>query len=316
MPEVFRQEQIEQIMRKHFPSTNVTRIQPVTTGKFNSSYFVSTAENDYVVRIAPAKSEFFVFYEKNMMAQEPELHQIIRQQTSVPVPEIFVYDTDHDIIANDFLIMQRLPGRPASDARFLTNRLWHKALFQIGDFLRQVHDLTAEHYGYLGAHHPMPPQQTWHEAFAIMWSKMICQLGEINAYSENDVQFLLDLFEKHSDIFHRDVPASLLHMDVWAQNILVDANGNVTGLLDWDRALWGDPEIEFAVLDYCGISEPAFWHGYGRERDESPDAKIRFVFYYLYELQKYIIIRGKRNGSWSQAMQYKAESLRIAQQLA
>ncbi|WP_256973118.1 aminoglycoside phosphotransferase family protein [Nostoc sp. T09] len=59
----------------------------------------------------------------------------------------------------------------------------------------------------------------------------------------------------------------LLHMDVWFQNILVDSAGNVTGLVDFDRALWGDPEIEFAVLDYCGISEPAFWRGYGRERD-------------------------------------------------
>ncbi|OUL36382.1 hypothetical protein BV372_08175 [Nostoc sp. T09] len=59
----------------------------------------------------------------------------------------------------------------------------------------------------------------------------------------------------------------MLHMDVWFQNILVDSAGNVTGLVDFDRALWGDPEIEFAVLDYCGISEPAFWRGYGRERD-------------------------------------------------
>ncbi len=47
-------------------------------------------------------------------------------------------------------------------------------------------------------------------------------------------------------------------MDVWAQNILVDSMGNVSGLVDFDRALWGDPEIEFAVLNYCGISEPAF----------------------------------------------------------
>jgi len=57
------------------------------------------------------------------------------------------------------------------------------------------------------------------------------------------------------------VPASLLHLDAWAQNILVDEAGNVTGLVDLDRALWGDPGIEFAVLDYCGISEPVFWRG-------------------------------------------------------
>ena len=42
---------------------------------------------------------------------------------------------------------------------------------------------------------------------------------------------------------------------------LVDANNKVTGLIDWDRALYGDPEIEYAVLDVCGISKPAFWEG-------------------------------------------------------
>ncbi|HIC89615.1 MAG TPA: hypothetical protein EYP04_09470 [Anaerolineae bacterium] len=65
----------------------------------------------------------------------------------------------------------------------------------------------------------------------------------------------------HRERFQRPVPASLLHLDAWAQNILVDEAGNVTGLVDLDRALWGDPGIEFAVLDYCGISEPVFWRG-------------------------------------------------------
>jgi len=79
-------------------------------------------------------------------------------------------------------------------------------------------------------------------------------------------------------------------MDVWSQNILVDSAGNVTGLVDFDRALWGDPELEFAVLDYCSMSEPAFWQGYGSERQQSLSARIRQKFYLLYEMQKYMPI--------------------------
>ena len=306
---------IEKLMKKHLFASE-PGISRIPTGKFNTSFFVSTEKEDYIVRIAPPQDAYFVFYEKNMMAQEPELHRILRERTNVPVPEIYVYDTDHDIFPNDVLIMQGLPGTPASDAQFLTSLMWDKVLQQIGDFLRQVHAITAQQYGYLGAHQPMKPQDTWHEAFAIMWSKMIRQIMEIEAYSEEEGQFLLELFDTYKDVFQREVKSSLLHMDVWAQNILINSSGKVTGLLDWDRALWGDPEIEFAVLDYCSISEPSFWYGYGQERDESPEARIRMLFYFLYELQKYIIIRGKRNGSWEQAMQYKSESLRIARQLA
>jgi fructosamine-3-kinase len=96
-------------------------------------------------------------------------------------------------------------------------------------------------------------------------------------------------------------------MDVWSENILVDECSAVTGLIDWDRALWGDPEIEYAVLDYCGISEPAFWEGYRKERDLSTEARIRQVFYLLYELQKYIIIRQGRGNDSARAKQYKQQ---------
>ena len=105
-------------------------------------------------------------------------------------------------------------------------------------------------------------------------------------------------------------------MDVWAQNILADDEGRLTGLLDWDRALWGDPEIEFAVLDYCGISEPAFWEGYGAERDRSPEAEVRRVFYLLYEVQKYIFIRKVRRNRPAEAERFRQQSLRLARSLA
>jgi fructosamine-3-kinase len=106
-----------------------------------------------------------------------------------------------------------------------------------------------------------------------------------------------------------------LHMDVWSQNILVDEAGRVTGLVDLDRALWGDPEIEYAVLDYCGISEPAFWRGYGRVRDTSFPAQIRARFYMLYEVQKYIVIRLWRRNDPAQALEYKRRSFALVRPL-
>jgi fructosamine-3-kinase len=104
-------------------------------------------------------------------------------------------------------------------------------------------------------------------------------------------------------------------MDVWSQNILIDQHGNVTGLVDFDRALWGDVEIEFAVLDYCGISEPSFWSGYGDLRDESPSAILRRQFYLLYEMQKYIPIHIWRRSDPRSAVQYKQRSLALAARL-
>jgi fructosamine-3-kinase len=188
-------------------------------------------------------------------------------------------------------------------------------LEQVGAYLAQMHALVADRYGYLGAHQPMAPQATWVEAFTVMWSRLLDDVVDCGGYTLEEADAfrrLLDVYRPH---FDRAVPASLLHMDVWSQNILVDDAGRVTGLVDLDRALWGDPEIEFAVLDYCGVSEPAFWQGYGRPRDTSFPAQIRARFYVLYEVQKYIPIRIWRRNDPAQALEYKRQSFALARPL-
>ena len=104
-------------------------------------------------------------------------------------------------------------------------------------------------------------------------------------------------------------------MDVWGQNILVDAAGQCHWIADFDRALWGDVEIEFAVLDYCGISEPDFWVGYGQKRDESPSAQIRRQFYMLYEVVAHMLIRVWRGRNPEERWSTSARSLALAARL-
>jgi len=281
----------------------------IVTGKFNTSYFVLAGGEQFILRIAPSEDEVFVFYERGMMRQEPDIHQLLLSKTSVPVARIFTYDNSHTLIDRDFLIMERLPGLPLTEAHSVSQ---NSVFRQVGKHLAQTHSLTADQYGYLGAHHPMKPQSTWVEAFEIMWNKMIDDIVKVGYYGEGESNMMRSLLDQYIAMFDRPVPASLLHMDIWHQNILVDRKGNVTGLVDWDRALWGDPEIEFAVLDYCGISEPAFWEGYGRKRDESDPARIRQVFYLLYELQKYIVIRHGRGRDPVSAKQYKRQVMETA----
>lgn len=249
-----------------------------------------------------------------MMAQEPQLHALLRAETSVPVAEILAYDDSRSLLDRDYLLMERLTGQPLTDAG-LTERQVDGVLEQVGVYLAQMHALVADRYGYLGAHRPMAPRPVWVEAFTVMWNKLLDDVVACGGYTPDEADLFRRLLNIYRPHFDRPVPASLLHMDVWSQNILVDSTGRVTGLVDLDRALWGDPEIEFAVLDYCGISEPAFWRGYGRPRDTSFSAQIRARFYLLYEVQKYIVIRILRRNAPAEAMQYKRHSFALAEPL-
>jgi fructosamine-3-kinase len=297
------------------------RFTPVTTGKHNTSFWVDSDRGRFVLRIAPPDDAGFLFYERLMMRQEPDLHALIRAHTSIPVAEVVGHDFSRARIDRDYLLMSALPGTPLSDVRGLTRAQFDRALKQVGQYLRQLHALTAgkhlgdQRYGYLGAHRPMEPQPTWTAAFRVMWNKLLDDVVACGSYTDEEAQALRDLLELHIAHFERPVTASLLHMDVWSQNILVDGAGNVSGLVDFDRALWGDGEIEFAVLDYCGISEPSFWEGYGVERDTSPSAMIRRQFYLLYEVQKYMPIRMWRRKDPGAAARYRQQSLALAAQL-
>jgi aminoglycoside phosphotransferase (APT) family kinase protein len=285
--------------------------QPIPTGKFNDSWFVTGESEDLVLRVAPPADSVFCFYERDMMRQEPGIHSLLLDRTSVPVAPILAFDDSHGLIDRDYLLMERLPGRPLTEAGRVDGP---RVLQQVGEYLRQAHEITANRYGYLGEHRPMEPADSWAEAFHTMWNRLIDDVEEVGHYDDEEASELRGALDANIELFERDGPPRLLHMDVWAQNILVGADGTVTGLVDWDRALWGDPEIEFAVLDYCGISEPPFWDGYGRRRDDSEPARLRRVFYLLYEVQKYIVIRQGRSHDPEGARGYKRQVLDVARE--
>jgi aminoglycoside phosphotransferase (APT) family kinase protein len=303
---------LQAIVRRHRADLDgPVTAEPITTGKFNTSYFVTAGGEELVLRIAPPRDSVFVFYERDMMRQESGIHACLRERTSVPAAEIFAYDDSLGLIDRDFLVMERLPGVALSDA---PGTDFDTVLRQVGRYLAESHGLTADTYGYIGEHRPMEPQASWVDAFEMMWNRLIDDIVSVGHYDGEESGLFRSLLNRHIGLFDRPVDSCLLHMDIWHQNILVDGGGVVTGIVDWDRALWGDVEIEFAVLDYCGISEPAFWEGYGQERDLSPEARVRQVFNLLYELQKYIVIREGRNHDSASARRHKAQVFQIVRQ--
>ena len=300
---------LRSILDTHCPDlAGDVSFEPITTGKFNTSCFVNAGNQELVLRIAPSRDEVFLFYEKEMMRQEPEIHRHLLEKTTVPVAEIVAFDDTLSLLGHDFMLMERLSGSPLSD---VPSADFNAVLAQVGEHLAQVHRITADTCGYIGAHRPMEPQIAWVNAFEIMWNRLIDDIVSVGHLDPAEEERLRSLLARHLIHFDRPVSFSLLHMDIWHQNILVDPNSSVTGIVDWDRGLWGDPEIEYAVLDYCGISEPAFWEGYGQKRDTSAEARLRQTFYLLYELLKYIVIRQGRNHDAAGAVRYKQQALDI-----
>jgi len=284
-------------------------------GRFSETFEVCSEETGkYVLRIAPPDSVLQLFYEYRMMRQEPAIHQRLLEETSVPVPEIVATDFTRGILDRDFLIMRRLSGLPLSEAR-LSRTDYANTLRQWGRCVAEIHTLRdpENRFGYLGEHECMTPRSSWRLAFLEMYRKELEDICGCGVYSQTMMDDSMALLEKHAASFDSCKTSRLCHGDLWVTNLLVDRSGVVQGVIDFDRACWGDREWDLAIAEYCGITRPEFWEGYQSRVDtNSPDAAIRRLFYLLYEHQKYVVISmSTRRNDPEGARRYARECLAI-----
>lgn len=291
--------------------------RPFGAGRFSETFEVSDPKGyQYVLRVAPPDSVLQLFYEYRMMRQEPAIHRRLLNETSVPVPEILSSDFSRSVLDRDFLIMQRLPGVPLSAAS-ISIAGYGKALRQWGGYVAQIHSLTdpSNRFGYLGEHHCMAPKPSWRLAFLEMYRKELNDIMECGVYTQEMADGALALLDKYAACFDGCQVSRLCHGDLWVTNLLVDDHGEVTGVIDFDRACWGDVEWDLAIAEYCGVTRPAFWEGYGNGKETaSGRAAVRRLFYLLYEHQKYIVISmSSRRNDPEGAQRYARECLAIMQ---
>ncbi len=287
---------------------------PFGSGQFSETFEVrSSSSGPYVLRVAPPDDVRQLFYEYRMMRQEPKIHERLQRETDVPVPDITAYDFSREYIDRDYIIMPRLPGVPLSEARLEPAGI-ERVLREWGSYVAQIHRVTDPHnrFGYLGEHHCMQPCATWKEAFATMFRKELDDIVATGIYDEETAERVMTCLHENLSVFDDHCATSrLLHGDLWVTNVLVTPEGEVTAVLDFDRACWGDVEWDLAIAEYCGVTKPAFWEGYGKQIEMHEGAAgVRRFFYLLYEHQKYIVIAmSSRRNDPRGARRYADQSL-------
>ena len=291
-------ERTERILRK--ADLGRCSVSKVGAGHYNDSYYIDSDKGRFVLRIAPPDSVPKLFYEIDMMKSEVNIHKVVREKTELPVPEIFYYDFSQDIIDTDHLIMKYLPGScGVFDEK------------QLGRYVKQLHTIKGSVYGY--PDRAAVTGKSWPEIFStyvdLIFKDCLC-CGVID---ENEYAHFISIYKKHRQVIE-EVRPCLLHLDLWTQNILT-VNGQITAILDFDRGLYGDPELEFAVLDTYGYSSEEFFEGYGQARPADSKALIRQRLYIVYELIKYAFIRTARGRSLSTGRRHVAQCKRILQEI-
>lgn len=263
-----------------FPERKLEHLQELTEGYFNIAYEASFHDGTKsILKIAPHPDVTVMTYEKDIMEAEVRSMQLVAQKTKVPLPKVEFYDFTRQLCSSPYFFMEKLNGKSLSSQRSnLTEGEIGDIYVSVGSLTKEINGITNDCFGYYSQ--KAFQGENWHAVFSGMMQAVISDAEKENIDLKLPCRELLDELENDKNLFLRVATPVLIHWDIWDGNIFID-EGKVTGLIDWERCLWGDPLMEVGFRSYS--QSPDFLRGYGIGQ-LTEEEKRRVLWYDLYLL--------------------------------
>ncbi len=261
-------EQVARMVERAFPgltlATGENALSELKEGWFNAAYNVCLSDGrEVILKIAPPPAAEVMTYEQNIMSTEVASMRLAAQNPAIPVPEIYYFDTAHDLCDSDYFFMEKLSGENYGLIRSsLPAEVQAKLDEQIGAIVREINSFTGTYYGYPG--NPNLRGSTWKEAFLKICDSVLEDGRRKNAeYGGISLDEIHAAIVKHAPALEAVTTPRMVHWDAWDLNFFVK-DGAVTGLLDFERVLWGDPLFEAQFRPLFGDGVTGYMRGYGK----------------------------------------------------
>jgi aminoglycoside phosphotransferase (APT) family kinase protein len=278
-------ETMQTIVTHHFgASSRLVSAEELTDGYYNAAYRLDLADGlRCVLKVAPPAAVPVLRYEQDIMTAEVETIRLVRAHTTMPVPEILCHDPSHTLIGNEFFIMAFVAGMPFHKLRTsLSQEDQQRIMRQMGAFLAEMNAISGDAFGYFT---PRSPRfETWRAAFDFMLRGVLADGQAVSVKLPLGYDALLDLVSRSYPALDEIQSPRLVHWDLWDGNVFVDpATAQITGIIDFERSLWGDPlmEVNFGAFAPLEPDSPLL-QGYGRQMLATPAERVRRTLYNIY----------------------------------
>lgn len=259
--------QIEAMVGRAFAGLGLAPDEDTITelkdGWFNAAYDIRLADGRFVIlKIAPPKGAEVMLYEKNLMATEVAAMRLVQQNPAIPVPEIYFFDNAHDLCDADYFFMEKIDGDNLEHVKASLPEATQAAIDQhIGEIIREINTFPGTYFGYDG--NPELRAATWKDAFIKIVESVLEDAARKDVQFDFSYDALRAALHKHAPALDEITTPCLVHWDAWNPNFFVK-NGRITGIIDFERALWAEPlmEAQFRPLYGPGITNSM--RGYGK----------------------------------------------------
>ncbi|HEX4197395.1 MAG TPA: aminoglycoside phosphotransferase family protein [Caulobacteraceae bacterium] len=320
--------EIGDLVRQAFgTAARVASVRAATEGKYNAGYYLELAGSGPArsfLKVAPPPTLPVLTYEHDLMRTEIEVMRGLAKAGVQPVPAIQAVDLSRRRVDRDCLFMAWLDGPlfskvgPSLD---LADRVELRR--QVGRIAGAAHRIGAPVFGYPGQ--PRLQAPTWPEAFGLMIAALLDDAVRFDAVLPLPIDEIRVAFERASPLLGEVEAARLTHFDLWDSNVLVrqDADGwAVSGVIDWERAFYGDPLADVVSLTLFdspperaallqGLSD-----GRGEAAEVSPEDERRLALYRAYLWLIMIVEAGPRGFAGSIRLPTSRAARRLIRDLA
>lgn len=265
-----------------FPGSTLINAVEITDGWANSVYVltVQSMEDETtqsVLKVAANNPDSLMRYERDLMTAEVEAFRLSKEAGLSFIPKVLYHDPSLEVIDTEYFVMSLLPGQAYSKVKPVLSALQRSKIeYQFGMYNRALNEITGTHFGYLAQKNRQCI--TWREAFLKMLDDQFADAADRKVNMPASIEEMREAMHRISDCLDEVTVPSLVLWDLWDGNIMVE-NGEITGLIDFERAFWGDPLMENYFNHFQ--DSKAFRDGYGiGELTELQ--KSRLALYNLY----------------------------------
>ena len=260
-------EQIERMSARAFDELGLAAgdeaVRELKEGWFNAAYSVRLADNrEVILKIAPPQGAEVLQYEKNIMATEVAAMRLVRQNPAIPVPEIYFFDDAHDLCDAEYFFMEKIEGDNLEHVKATLPAATQEVIDQrIGAIMREVNTFPGVYFGYDG--NPKLRAESWKAAFLKFVDALLEDAARKQAVFDYSYDELRGVVLKHAAALEEITTPCLVHWDAWNPNFFVK-EGQITGIIDFERALWAEPLMEAQFRELFGAGVTHAMRGYGK----------------------------------------------------
>ena len=315
-------EQLNLICQHGFGSgVKLNSVQPLEGGTFNETYLIDLdGKPRLILRVAPPATPDVYWDDVALMRREYHILPFFASIADL-MPRVMLTDFTHQIVERDYMFQTFIEGERWSEIESTlssekNNKLWN----QCGRIVRRIHNTTGERFGYP---YPGPQFKSWSELILDRFAKiseslMIHQL-EIPAFT-----IISDIAHANASLLDEIQTPCLLHGDLWTFNLLIQqetSGPTITGVLDVERAWWGDPLADWIMFLLAIRSNETEWQGqisafsdgYGKSESD-PTTQFRQEVYKAMHIGS-SVIWATRHGDTESILRARRELGEIAQML-